>query len=93
MACKKVKEDKEKVKNDPYINDPRYVGLKSDVREAFQIYLQKNKNGSLTDFLSKRKIINEKMFLKGADIEGKRIIETTSGGAIQTRILINGEID
>jgi superfamily I DNA and/or RNA helicase len=93
MACKKVKEEKAKLQNDPYLNDVRYIALPSGVRELFQKYLEKNSDGSLTDFLARRKAILNRNQEKGREINGKRVIETTNGGSIQTLIMRNGEID
>lgn len=94
MACNKVKEDKQKLKEDPYKDDARYMALTADVRALFHTYLSKNTNGSLTDFLNKRKKISDKQNEKNSKINGKRIIERTDGGSIQTRIMNeNGEID
>ncbi len=92
MACKKVKDDKEKLKNDPYINDSRYIALHPDVRGAFQKYLTKNQNGSLTDFLARRKAIADGIVKKDSTIKGKRVIEITDSGSIQTVIMNDGEI-
>lgn len=94
MACKKVKEKKQELKEDEYINDPRYTALNEDVRVAFKKYLSLKKDGSLTDFLAKRKIIDDKAKTRGNGIEGRRILETGDDGSIQTIIMKkNGEID
>lgn len=101
MACKNLKDKKEEIVSDPYIKDVRYMALKPDVRQIFKRYLALKKDGSLTDFLKKRKAIDEKNAIAERELlnevspngEGKLIRETNTTGGITTRILKKGDID